>query len=271
MRPAEAREAVDDRLGQITVGGVFVEPGRTVALGELFAVVAEHRRGVAEHRRLLAKRAEDVDLPRRVHHVSIATDDVADLHVDVVHHHAEVVRRHTDLAHRRLPRDHQIVELAVGDLDAALHRVVPRHHAVVRVAEADHRQHTGRRREALLRHVLRPPVPVVARLFVVGLLLFAQGIKLLHTHVAVVGTAVGQHLRHHLAVARHALHLIEGAFVDIQAQPGHVAQDTVGAGFAGALEIGVLDPQHKLAVVMAGIGPRKQRSADVAEVQGAGG
>jgi hypothetical protein len=55
-------------------------------------------------------------------------------HVPVVDHDAEVVGRRAVGT-----GDHQIVELAVGELDAALDQVVPGRDAADRIAEAHHR------------------------------------------------------------------------------------------------------------------------------------
>ena len=135
VRPAEPREEVDHRLRQVALVLVLHHADGAVPLGELLAVLAEHGRHVREDRRLGAERAEDVDLPRRVVDVIVAADHVRDPHVDVVDDDAEVVGRRAVR-----PRDHEIVELGVGDLDAALDPVVPGDAAVERILEADHRR-----------------------------------------------------------------------------------------------------------------------------------
>ncbi len=138
VRPAEAREIVDHRLGQKAVVRVLHDADRAVALGELGAVGAEHRRQVRVDGRLGAERADDVDLPRRVVDVVVAADHVRDAHVDVVDDDAEVVGRRAVAA-----RDDEVVELGVGDLDAALDLVVPGDGARERILEADHRRDAG--------------------------------------------------------------------------------------------------------------------------------
>ena len=120
VRPAEAREEVDDRLGQVAQLLVLHHAHRAVPLGELLPVLAQHRGHVRVHRRLGAERADDVDLPRRVVDVIVAADHVRDPHVEVVDDDAEVVGRRAVGA-----RDDEVVELGVGDLDAALDAVVP--------------------------------------------------------------------------------------------------------------------------------------------------
>jgi hypothetical protein len=79
---------------------------------------------VERHRR--AERLQDVDLARRVVDVVVAADDVRDAHVPVIDDDAEIVGRRAVGA-----RDDQVVEFAVGDLDAPLDEVIPGDHAVV--------------------------------------------------------------------------------------------------------------------------------------------
>jgi hypothetical protein len=81
---------------------------------------------VGVERHLGAERLQDVDLARRVVDVVVAADDVGDAHVPVVDHDAEVVGRRAVGA-----GDDQVVQLGVGDLDAALDQVVPGDDAVL--------------------------------------------------------------------------------------------------------------------------------------------
>ena len=134
VRPAEPGEEIDHRVRQVALFLVLHDADGAVALGELVPVFAEHGRHVRKDRRLDAERAEDVDLPRRVVDVVVAADDVRDPHVDVVDDDAEVVGRRAVR-----PREHEIVELGVGDLDAPLDPIVPRHAAGQRILEPDHR------------------------------------------------------------------------------------------------------------------------------------
>ena len=141
VAPAQARQVVDHRVGQ--VAGVFVlhDADRAVALGELVAVGPEDHRHVAVLGQFGAERAQDVDLARRVVHVVVAADHVADLHVPVVDDDAEVVGRRAVGA-----RDDQVVEFVVADRDRALDHVVPGHVAIDRIAKAHHRRHALRHR-----------------------------------------------------------------------------------------------------------------------------
>jgi hypothetical protein len=156
------------------------------------------------------------------------------------------------------------------DLDAALDLVVPRHHAALRVAKAQHRLHAGGHGRQRLAG-LGAPGAVVARLLLGGHLALAQRVELGHAHVAGVDVAGGLQLGQHLAVAVHALHLVERALVVIEAEPGHAFEDDVDGGLGGALQVGVLDAQDEVAALRAREGPGVQRRADVAQVDEAGG
>ena len=229
MRPTQTREAVDDGFWQIAVIPVFVKTGRTVALGELFAITSEHRRRVTEQRWLGAERTKNIDLTRCVHHVTITANHMRNRHVDIVNDHTEVVSWRADFTDRSGPRDDEIVEFGVGNFDMAFHGIIPCDDACVRVAEADDGQRALGFHESKFGGVFRTPAPVVTWLFAFFFLFHTQRIERVYAHVAVIRAAIGQHLRDHFAVARHALHLVERAFVDVESEPIQVAQNTVGA------------------------------------------
>ena len=102
-------------------------------------------------------------------------------------------------------------------------------------------------------------------------LLLADAVEFFGRHVAVVGGAGGQHLRHHFAVAVHALHLVERAFVRLHAEPVHAVQDGLHRFRRGAFDVRVFDAQHEGALVVAREGPGEQRGAGAAQVQEARG
>ena len=118
VRPAEPRQVVEQRLGQVALLPVVQHRNGAVALRELGAVGAKDHRQVRIHRRLDAHRAQHVHLARRVVQVIVAADHVSDLHVVVVDDDAEVVGR---VAIRAL--DDQVVELGVLEDDVAVHGV----------------------------------------------------------------------------------------------------------------------------------------------------
>ena len=188
---------------------------------------------------------------------------MADAHVEVVHHHAEVVGRHAVGA-----QQDEVVQLAVGDLDAALDEVVPRHRAVVGIAKAQDRFHIRRRRLPL--RILRPPAAVVTRFLATRALRLAHGVELLFAGVAPVGVAALDELLRHLGVARKTLHLVERALVPIEAEPAHAVHDGVDGSLRRTLDVRILDAQDESAAVLARIGPRIQRRASAADVKVAG-
>ena len=236
-----------------------------MALGQLGAVVAQDHRQVRILRHGRAQRLEDVDLARGVVDVVVAADDVADLHVPVVHHHAEVVGGRAVAA-----RDDEVVELGIGKLDDALDQVLPRHRAVGRIPEAHHRLHAGRRHRQRLAG-FGAPAAVVARLFAACALRLAHRVEFLGAAVAVIGLAAGQHLLEHFLVAIQALGLVERAFVVIQIQPGHAVEDRLHRLGGRARDVGVFDAQDELAAVMTRERPREQRGARAADMQITGG
>ncbi len=80
-----------------------------------------------------------------------------------------------------------------------------------------------------------------------------------------------QHLLDDFLVARHAPHLVEGAFVVVQLEPVHAVQDGLYRFRRGAFHVGVLDAQDEGAAVLACISPGEQRGARAADVQVSGG
>src|SRR5690606_34043233 len=145
--------------------------------------------------------------------------DVGDAHVPVVDHDAEVVGGRAVGA-----GDDQVVELAVVEADGALDQVVPGGDAVLRTAEAHHGLHAGRdRRQGLAG--LGAPGAVVALLGADGARTLTHGLDFLGRAVAIVGRALFGHVGDHLAVAVHALHLVERPLVGLEIQPLHAVQD----------------------------------------------
>jgi len=166
-------------------------------------------------------------------------------------------------------RDDEVVEFGVGDLDAALDQVVPGHDALGRAAEAHHRLHPCRRRRQRLAR-LGPPAAVVTRLLAARALGLAHRVEFLGRGVAVVGGAGRQHLRDHLLVPVHALHLVERPLVRVQTEPVHAVEDRLHRLRRGAGDVGVLDAQDEAPAVAAGEGPGEQRGARAADVKVAG-
>src|SRR5690606_4810495 len=231
-----------------------------VTLGQFFAVRAKYDEQYVEDGRVGDQSGMDYYLSLGGVDVIVAPDDVGDGHVPVVHHHTEVV------GGRPVgPGNDQIVQFAVVEGDGALDHVVPGGDTVLRVAEANHGFAVGRNgRQGLAR--FRTPGAVVAGLETGGTRLLAHGLDLLGAAVAVVGRAFVQHALNDLAIAVHALHLIEGAFIRCQFEPGHAIQNGLDGFRGGAFQVGIFNAQHESAAMMAGEGPGKQRSARATQV-----
>ena len=234
-----------------------------MALRELLAVLTVDQGQVREDRHFGAQRGVDVDLARRVVDVVRTADDVAHLHVPVVHHHGEVVGGDA-VAH-----DDEVVELSVRDRDRAVDRVVPRDGAVVRVAEAHDRLHAFG--DGLADAVFGTPAAVVAGLQTLGLLRFAHFVQLFGRRVAVVGAAVLEHLVDDFLVAVQAVHLVDGTFVVVEVEPAHAVQNHLHGLLRRADLVGVFDAEEELAAEVTGDGPAVDGGARGAEVHHARG
>ncbi len=266
MRPAQPRQIVDQRLGKIAVLGVLHDAHRTVALGEALAVHPEDHRDVREFGKLRSERVKNVDLARRVVDVIVAADDVRDLHVEVVHDDTEVVGGDPVGA-----QQHQIVELRVRHRYRPFDEIVKADFALLRVAEAHDRRPVGRGHEPCGLGALGAPAPVVAGLLAARALAFAHHVELFPGRPAAVGFSLRDELLGDFLVARNALQLEERSLVPIEPEPAHAVEDRLHRGLGGALKVGVLDAQNKLAAVLARVGPGEQRGTHAAYVEITGG
>ena len=148
--PAEQREVVAQRLGQVARVAQLLHGRRAVALGELLAVQAVQQRQVRVERRLRAERLEHEQLLGRVGEVVLAAHDVRDAGVEVVDGDGEVVEDAAVGA-----GDHRVVEVHVGERRVAADEVVDDGRALVGDAQPDRalglaarRGSRGRRRAA---------------------------------------------------------------------------------------------------------------------------
>ena len=268
MRPAQAYEIVQQRLGQIAFFAITHHADRAVALGQALAVRAEDHRHVGIDRQLAVvthQRLEDVDLARRVVHVVVAADDMGDAHVHVVDHHAEVVGRRAVGT-----GDHQIIQLGVADGDIALDQIVDHRVAVQRRGETDHRIDPGRRlRQRLARH--GPPGAVVLRFFAFGARRLAHRLHVLGARIAAIGLAFVDQAVDDFSIAIEALGLIIDVAVVLEIQPRHGIENGLHGFVGGAFAIRILDAQHEVAAARLGVQPGIKRGACAPDVQVAGG
>ena len=82
----------------------------------------------------------DLRLARGIGQVIVAADDMGDAHVVVVDHDRQIIGRRAVAA-----QDDEIVEVLVGEDDAALHPVLDHRLALARRLEADRGHDAGRR------------------------------------------------------------------------------------------------------------------------------
>ena len=132
--PAEQRQEVHDRLGQVAGLAQLLHAGRAVALREALAIGAEEQRQVGEGRHRPAERLVHEHLARRRAEQVLAADHVRDPHVGVVDRVGEVVGRDAVGA-----QDHVIAELRVLEAHRAAHEILDDARALVGNAQADDR------------------------------------------------------------------------------------------------------------------------------------
>ena len=247
MAPAEASQVVEHGFGQEASGFVFHDGHRAVALGELLAVGTVDERQVRKHRYFSAQSFVEVDLARRVVDVVGTADHMAHLHVPIVDHNGKVVSGNA-VAH-----DDEVVELFVGDGDAAVDGVVPGHFTVVGIAEAnDGLDAFG---NGLAYAVLRAPTAVVTRLDTGSALGFTHGVELFGRGVALICQTLGEHFIDDFTVTFQAIHLIDRTFIVIEVEPLHRVENDLRGFCGGALLIGVFDTKQELAAEVTCNGP----------------
>src|SRR5579862_4400218 len=71
----------------------------------------------------------------------------------------------------------------------------------------------------------------------------------------IVGISSGQEFRSALAIQFHALRLMVGSLIPVEAKPAHALQDALNHFRCRALEVGVFNAQDERATVMAGEEP----------------
>src|SRR5690606_12156951 len=111
----------------------------------------------------------------------------------------------------------------IGYHDTPLDQIIPCHRTACRVSETHDRRDIFRLLWQGLT-LLRPPASVITWLHACLHLLFTHGVQLFSTTVAIVGSALIQHLLDDLLIAIHTLHLIERTLIPVQPQPAHAIQ-----------------------------------------------
>ena len=206
-------------------------------------------------------RAVDGQLAEGVVEVIVAADHMGDAHVVVVHHHRQHVGRRAICAQQDV-----VVDLFVSDRHAALNLILDRRFAVLGHLQAD-----GKGRALLVGSRLAvAPAAVIAHRLLVGALLCAHRLELFGRGVAFVGVPMGEKNVRDFGVPLGPLRLEHRLLVKGEAEPVEPFDDLVDRVLRGALRVGILDPQQRLAAVVAGVEPVEQRGARAAEMQVAG-
>ena len=211
---------------------------------------------MSEAGRIPAERAVEQQLPRRVRDVVVATDDVRDLHLVVVHHAREVVGRKAVRA-----QQHEVVEEVVLERHHLAYAVFPRGLA----AGIERESNRGRAPLGLEPRAVGlgqvSAAPIVARRLPT-LEHAAPLLELLRRAIAAVRERGDQQRFRVTPVVVAALGLKVraviatdlGTFIPIEPEPPQPIEDRRDRGVGRARRVGVLDPQHERAAV----GPREQ-------------
>ena len=163
-------------------------------------------------------------------------------------------------------KQHEIVEVLVGEDDLALHLVVDDCFALLGGAQPDHRLDAGGR----LGGIAVAPAAVVAHRLALETGLLAHLLQLFHAGVTAVGAAGRKQLLGDLAMALGALKLADRLAVPIEPEPFEPIENRVHRGLCGALTVGVFDAQQERAAEALGVEPVEQSRARASDMQEAG-
>ena len=209
---------------------------------------------MGEHRNIVAKRFVDEDLARGVREVVVATDNVRDVHECIVADHGEVIGGRAIGAHQ----DH-VVHHVCREAHVAIDRIIEFDRTMTeRYFQAPNMGLSCIDARLCLFGREAAAGAVVARIaafgrfggstFLVELLLcaearvdhatFFQALERICVGVETLGLKV-----------RAMVAAYFGAFVPVEAEPAHRAQDDLLVLFGGALGVGVLDAQDEIAIV----------------------
>jgi hypothetical protein len=267
-RPAEQRQEVHHRLGEIALALVLGHRRGAVPLAQAFLVGTEDQRHMRERGRRRAEGLVQQDLLRRVRDVIVAANHVRDRHVHVVADDGELVGR---LAVRS--QDDEVLDRLVLHGDGPVHQVVERRPAF-RHAHADGARLMCR---LLLRDLLRrqrQAAAVVDPAFAPRFRLGARGLQTLGRAVAEVRVAaVEQPLgRGAVTVEPRGLEVRRvrtadiGTLVPLEPQPAQAVEDAAHHLGGRSPEVGVLDAEHERPTVTAGeqvVEEGRPRASDV--------
>ena len=235
MRPAEPREVVHQRIGQVARLAKLPYSYCTIALREAFPVGADNHRQVRVGWRGGPEGGKDVELARGIVDVIIPSNNVRDRHLHIVYHHRKVVGRHAIGA-----RDHQIVQLLVVEHQLAGDEILDHDLPIGRILEPHHRVDPVPCASAPF-----AAVSVVAGLFAARALALAHLVQALTGAIAMVGVACVEQLPDPGSIVARAFRLKHRTLVPVEPQPPQSVQDRVDRFSGGAFSISVFDAQHE--------------------------
>src|SRR5690606_11793430 len=161
-----------------------------------------------------------------------------------VHDDTEIVRRGAVGS-----RNDQVIQLGIVETDVAVNLVFDHDNPLERILEANDRIDTWAGLGAM------PTSAVVLRLLFRFELTDTHRIELFLRAVAAIRMPLCEELLEHLAIALHALALVEGPLVRMEPKPLHPFENDSRRLVRGALTIGVLDAQDKHTAMPLGIEP----------------
>ena len=268
-RPADQRQVVDERLGEISLGAKFRDRGRAVAFRQRTVIGPQHQGQVGKDRRGESQRLVQQDLARRVRNVVLPPHHMRHVHQRIVDHDGEIVGGRSVRAD-----DDRIADDVDGKPDVAAHHVLEDDVGIVGHAEADRRPlATGDARLRLL--VRQPPARAALRRAPFG----RRGLTLLFELRRGAEAVVGPFVVHQLLGVRLVqmeplglpVRTVRAAdvrpLVPVETEPAQILENG-GFGLARRpFGIGVFDPEDEGAALSARQQPVEERRARVADVQ----
>ncbi len=258
VAPTEPQEIVAQGVRQIAHRAIGVDAERAMALRKLGAVRPMDQRNMRHDRRLPTERLIDLQLTRGVGQMVVAANDLRDAHVVIVDDDGEHIGRRSIRAQKD-----KIVEVLVGEGDAALYFVVDDSLALLLGAQTYDRLDAGRR----LGRIAVAPAPVVAHRPTLGAGPLAHFAQLVGAGVTAIGAAGGEQALHDFAMALDPAELADRLAVPFKAEPGEAVDDRFHGLVRRALAVGVFDAQQKRSAVTTRIEPVEQGGSRPADMQ----
>ena len=261
MAPAKSAKIIQDGFRQVAHIAIGIDAERPMAFRQFCAVRPVDQRNMGVYRCIPAKCIENPGLTEGIREMVIAADRMGHAHVVIVDNNG----KHVGGGAVR-PQHDQVVELAIGNRDAALNSILDHSFAVLRRLETNNRVDPRR----CVGWIAVAPGAVIAHgaLFCLGL--FAHLGQFFGRTVTAIGGAAIDQLLGDFGMTFPAGELIDGRFIRLQSEPRQAVKNGVDRPGRGSLAICIFYSQQILAAGMAGIKPVEQRSAGAANVQESG-